>query len=418
MRTFTLKNALVGFGLLASTGIVAAQVFELEQVQIQEGVTEVTLNWTFEYEFDGQGTPLSGVGFDITYDGTLVTDVDLTDCLDDVPAQLTNCADIPAPNTFRLNWGNLDASIPIEDSSGSMTFTIAAGAEEGDSAVIEVVQVAAATSPIDATSDIIEGSVTVIGSDANLVITSPSLPFDFGSIDLDDAPICQDFVLQNVGDNDSLTVGQASAPAPFGIGADGCDGETLAPGANCTVGVCFNPTAVGSFSEDVTFPSDANDLSTTVSGQATAESDIVINPPFGPVNLGFGESGDILTANGTVVNNGSLAADVSCEFTSNDSDVFSIDPDISGGVSIPPTGEPVGFELSCALPEDAEEGTQFFGTLECSIDGDFAGQHDLECGVRAFDPLPVPTMQAWALGLFALLMLLVGGISIRFFRAA
>jgi hypothetical protein len=263
------------------------------------------------------------------------------------------------------------------------------------------------------TNDTVDLSGTGVPSDANLTIDPTS--FDFGELDIDADAICQAFTLENTGTDNSLTIGTASVASPFSV-SDNCDGVTLDGGDTCVVTACFDPETEDTFSETLTVTSDANSASATLEGEGTAEADIVINPPFGPVNLGFGAPGDTLSAGGTVSNNGSADAEVACEFTSNDDDVFSIDPDLSGGITIVAGGS-ADFTLSCDLPADAEEGDNFNAVLACSIDGEPAGTHELSCGVSTFEPLPVPTMQAWALALFALMMLLAGAIGIRFFRA-
>lgn len=260
----------------------------------------------------------------------------------------------------------------------------------------------------------VPGEVEVLETpptDANLVIAPAS--HDFGTQDINDPAQTFDFTLSNDGVDDSLEIGTASVGgAPYSVSGN-CDGETLAPGGTCVVTVTFDPAAAGSFADTLTVTSDVNTVTADLDGAATATANIVINPPFGPVNLGFGAPGDTLTANGTINNTGSESADVSCSLSGDA--VFSTDPSPLAATVAP--GATVGFSLSCALPADAEEGASFSGTLSCDIDGDFAGEHELSCGVSTFEPLPVPTMQAWALALFALMMLLAGAIGIRFFRA-
>ena len=106
--------------------------------------------------------------------------------------------------------------------------------------------------------------------------------------------------------------------------------------------------------------------------------------------------------------------------TLNDSTgVFSTSPSPISGVNVPAGGS-VGFTLACDLPDEASQGDTFSATLDCLSpdDQDFEGTHTLSCGVQEFQVIPVPTMQPWALVLFSMLMLIAGGIGIRFFRAS
>ena len=256
-----------------------------------------------------------------------------------------------------------------------------------------------------------DGSVEVMDTDANLTIAPAS--HTFPSQDINDPDQTTTFTLGNDGANDSLTIGTASVGgAPYSVTGN-CDGETLAPGASCVVTVTFAPTAAGTFNDSVSVTSDANDVSATLEGTATATANLVVTPGFGPVNLGFGAPGDTITANGSVENTGSASAALSCSLAG-DAEISTVPSPLVATIG---AGETVPFSLACALPDLAEEGALFTATLTCNVDGDFAGIHDISCGVSTFEPLPVPTMQAWALALFAMMMLLAGFIGIRFFRA-
>jgi len=261
-----------------------------------------------------------------------------------------------------------------------------------------------------------EGTV----SDANLTIAPTSA--DFGTLDINDPAVTRDFTLQNAGSNDSLDITSTSVQPvmlrgmlvlPFDIVADTCEGQTLAPQADCLITVEFDPSEAGTFDSTLAVSSSANNVNADLTGVGTATADIVVDPPFGPVSLGFGEAGETVTRNGTVTNNGSASADVSCTLDDT-TGVFSTTP--SPLAATVDAGSTVDFSLSCALPDTGEEGDTYSATLTCSVDNDVVGTHDLSCGVTEFEPLPVPTMSNWSIALFALLMLLVGGISIRFFR--
>ncbi len=264
----------------------------------------------------------------------------------------------------------------------------------------------------ETTNDNVELLGEGIPTDAELVINPDS--FDFGELDIDADPACEDFTLlnDNEGGNNSLDIGTVSIASPFSV-SDNCDGEELTPGASCVVEVCFDPEDEGTFTETLTATSDVNEAGSDVSGEGTAEAIVSVDPDFGPVDLGVGEPGEVITADGLVTNSGSADADLSCT-ASGDTDVISTDPDPLAATI--PANDEVPFSISCALPEDGDEGDSFSVTLSCDVDEEFVGEHEITCEISTFEPLPVPTMQTWALALFALLMLLAGGIGVRYFR--
>lgn len=269
------------------------------------------------------------------------------------------------------------------------------------------------------TNDTVALSGEGVPSDANLSINPTA--HDFGPLDLNDPAGSQAFTVTNTGTNNTVTgIAVPDLAGPFSITANTC-GATLTPQATCQITVAFDPTEEGNFTATLAVNSDANNVSATLSGEGTAEADISVNPPFGPVNLGSASAGETITVNSfagqptAVTNSGSAAATVSCALEDESTaGVFSTAPSLA---SVPvAAGATVEFSLSCALPADADDGDVFTATLACSVDGEAAGTHELECSVDEFEPIPVPTMSAWSITLFALLMLLVGGISIRMFR--
>jgi len=65
------------------------------------------------------------------------------------------------------------------------------------------------------------------------------------------------------------TVGSGNPlAAPFSVAADGCSGQTLAPGASCTLEVRFAPTSEGSYSDSFAIPSNAATVTVSVAGEA------------------------------------------------------------------------------------------------------------------------------------------------------
>lgn len=417
------KNILGASAVMLAVGLAPnafGQSFTAADVNVQEGVAQAAVPWSF----DSAGVVTSFV-VDIAFDDDLVLPLS-ADPEGVYPRTLTGCIVETggALNTACLQTSDTNVRItffgaaPLTASSGVMTFVIDAGAEEGEST--DLTAVLDDVSPGGTSVTMNSGSISIIGSDAVLTLNPDEFSFD--SQDINDPAQTQPFVIGNSGVNDSLEVTSVvianeisiqGGPTAFSVSPT-CDNVTIVPGGSCTVMVTFDPSAAGTYTADLVVNSDVGSETAEIDGVATATADIVVTPGFGPVSLGVGEAGATLSANGTVVNNGSLAAEVACTLTGN-TDVFSTDPSPLSATVAP--GATVPFSLACALPAEAEEGDSFSATLSCNIDGDFAGQHDLTCGVSTFEPLPVPTMQNWALILFALMMLIAGGIGIRFFRA-
>jgi len=114
----------------------------------------------------------------------------------------------------------------------------------------------------------------------------------------------------------------------------------------------------------------------------------------------------------SISNDGEQDGSFDCTLTDPDG-VFDASP-LTGDV---PAGGEASVSLSCTLPAEAEDGDSFGATFACTGSEGFSSEHDLSCSVSEFEPLPVPTMQNWSLILFALMMLIAGGIGVRFFRA-
>ncbi len=126
----------------------------------------------------------------------------------------------------------------------------------------------------------------------------------------------QTVTVTNVGNGD-LILGQIGVAngllAPYSITTDTCSSQTLAPAANCTIGLRFEPTAAGATSDSFDIPSnDATDPTVTVSvtgtGTSAAIPNIVVTDntlpaddrivPFGNVTLGTTRDRVITVTNG------------------------------------------------------------------------------------------------------------------------
>ncbi len=286
----------------------------------------------------------------------------------------------------------------------------------------------------EVTNDEVELTGEGVPSDANLVIQEDPGSFDFPDRDINEGAFCQTITLENTGTVNALTVGAASVDEPFSV-SDSCNGVELGGGQSCVLEVCFDPENEDDFSRTLEVTSDANTANATLTGTGTAVADLQVTPEFGPVNLGTGLQGETLTRQGSIENVGSADATVQCDLVEGGtveenldreadeilrpSGVFSTTLPLNELTVIEAGADPISFQVSCALPEDAEDGDTFSAEIQCNVDDEGVSEdttHFLSCGVSEFEPLPVPTMSNWSIALFAMLMLLVGGISIRFFR--
>jgi len=347
------------------------------------------------------------------------SNVDFSQCMSAFPpAFIQTCGFRPAPNddVIRIQWSS-DAAGNSWPASAEATllFEIDGGATVGD-----IVDLTWIDTNVNGTADTTDGSIEILDvppEELSELSVSPD-PLAFGTVDLGNMPVTDTVTAENTGgSNSSLTISGVvySGDAEFSVVNDACTGSTLNFGETCDVTVEFNAGANGNFTGQLDFSSDANtnpNPTVSITGAADSVPNLTVNPPFGPVNLGTGLQGSTVSANGSISNSGSAPGDFDC--TLNDPNgVYSTDPSpLTGTV---PAGESVDFSLSCTLPPDAEDGDVFEATLSCT--GDIQGTHDLSCGVSEFEPLPVPTMQKWGLIVLTLMMLMIGGLSIRFFRA-
>ena len=209
------------------------------------------------------------------------------------------------------------------------------------------------------------------------------------------------------------TVELAGDTDEFTIVSEDCDGASLAPGDTCTVTVEFEPTDDGSFSVTLTVSGedgngDTRSDTADAAGTGVSEARFSSNPAPGNVDLGFAGAAGELDLDVTVTNSGNDELQLRCTIEENQGDVFTIDP-LSLDVA---AGESDSFNVACDLPDLAT----YSATLSCGTNdpANTTVEYTFTCAGR--EPLPVPTMSNWSIALFAMLMLLVGGISLRFFR--
>jgi hypothetical protein len=281
------------------------------------------------------------------------------------------------------------------------------------------------TDTLNVTSD--AGSVTndavalegngVAGPGATLDLTPAS--FDFGDELTGSGASTTTFTVTNNGDSGSnLSIDTiAISGGDFTVSGGSCSAGTteLGAGASCTIEVEFAPAADGAQSETLSVDGTDTVNSTSLSDSASLDGEGVTQPILsstpapGAVNIGTAVIGGSVSRTVTLANDGNAPLDVTCGSPTGDPEI-TITPDpanftgIAGGASD-------SFEVQCDTPEQAT----YTATLACTSNDPDNPEftYEFSCTGR---PLVVPTMQPWGLAALALLMLIVGGFSIRFFR--
>src|SRR5690625_2580354 len=376
-----------------------------------------TVDVTFEYTGDGSQFALQA-DVEIS-DPDAFSNIDVSNICSGSTAGATSCVLNSDGDRILISAAN-GSSTPLESFSGTAEFTIDTGATEGDVVTLSFVPAADGTFTPETSTD---GSITIeaAAADGSELAVIPS-DHDFGTIDEGDSDSTT-FTAENVGDADlDITGVSIDGDSQFSIANDGCNGQTLTPGDICEVDVDFNGDAAGTYSAEITFESDADvndEVVVEVTGEVVedngAEEGFTVDFDGG---LGVGDAGETLDSTGTVVYEGDTSGSLSCELSG---DVFSSNPDPLDFTFAESGSEE--FTISCTLPEDAEDGQGYSGLLSCTDDtGEEVYTQDLGCSVTADEPepspaVPVPTMQSWGIALFSLIMLAIGGLSIRAFRS-
>ncbi|NEZ03168.1 choice-of-anchor D domain-containing protein [Wenzhouxiangella sp. XN201] len=245
-------------------------------------------------------------------------------------------------------------------------------------------------------------------------------PYDFGELLTNDETATQTFTVTNNGDAGSeVTFDPASLAGDtgeFSIVADNCNGQTVADGDSCTVDVEFAPANDGPWSVDLTVGGtdgngDARQDTATITGDGVSEARFSSEPPPGGVNMGVSAPGGSLDQAVTVFNEGNQNLTVNnCTETDPDN-LFTFTP-AAGSINfdIAPDASN-SFQVSCSVPEP---GT-FSASLSCDTNdpNNATVTYNFTCNGRI---LEIPTMQPWGLVLLTMLMLMIGGLSIRYFR--
>lgn len=348
-------------------------------------------------------------------DVSVFSSIDASNLCSGASADFVSCT-LNDTNRLVVTATNFDASVPLADFTGSVEFQIDPTVTPPQT--IDLVWNAAADSGLTFTpTSSVDGEIQITSGPQSELALTPD-PLDFGTVDLGNMPVIDSFTLENVGAADaniSAVALDGTTDAEYTIAADNCSG-TLAAGATCTVDIQFDAGANGTFTGQLNVTSDANvnpEPSAGITGTADSVASLSINPAFGPVDLGTGVIGTTVSANGSVSNSGSADGDFGCTLAGDPE--ISTSPDLTGPITVPAGGS-TDFSIACAIPDTAAEGDTFSATLTCDGANNFGGTHDISCTATEFVPFPIPTMSKWGLTILALLMVMVGGLTVRFFR--
>jgi len=425
-------SALVFAGsALMLAGSVSANTLSIDEVSGPIGGS-VSVDWSFE----PSDPPIAaGVEWCLTFDDSSVDIIDDSECVAGAPdgfdGPFTNCDSTPGcPGaTLTINASDFDSFLPSMPTAGTLVFSIDSGVNAGDSfeLVGECIELNAPISESPDSADcpdlaVNNGSIEAVEVTEESVLNVQPDNIDFGGVQTGETSGPETVTVSNDGDDGvDLEITGIDISGDFNVDGGTCSvGTELADGETCTIDVTFSPSADGPASGALTVDSDADVVTNdtvALSGEGTEApppepADLSVNPPSGDVSLGTGNPGDVLDdATATISNAGEEDGDFDCTLD-DQSGVFGASP-LSG--TVPGEGQ-ASIELSCSLPTDAEDGDSFAAVFSCTGDEGFESEHNLSCSVSEFDPVPVPTMQKWSLILFALMMLIAGGIGVRFFR--
>ena len=110
--------------------------------------------------------------------------------------------------------------------------------------------------------------------------------FDFGNVAVGDTSPAQEVVVKNVSGSDQMINIAGGAAGLFG-GSQNCQGNTLAPGASCSIFYSFTPTAVGDATASTNFSLNGYDYAASFNGSGISPFLITANGfDFGEVDLG------------------------------------------------------------------------------------------------------------------------------------
>lgn len=347
------------------------------------------------------GTSSSAQAFTISNDGTDGIDMEVSDVSLATGTHFSISPNTCATPTFTLSDGDsctydaVFSPAAIGNFTDTVTVTSNAGQVTNDQVELSGEGTAGPAGDITLSADHMFGELLTDEETAQHTFTATNDTIDGSAVDID-------------------TVSLSGDTMHFTIVNDGCDGTSLASGESCPVTVEFAPTADGNdFTLTLTVSGqdgngDTRSDTATATGSGVSEARFATDP--GPsINLGTTEPGGSLNRNVVISNEGNAELTVSCgALEGDDPGQFSVSAtptSVAAGASADP------FTVSCDVPDVGS----ISATLSCTTNDPDNNPvvYEFSCSAR---PLVIPTMQPWGLVLLTMLMLMVGGLSIRYFR--
>ena len=388
--------------LVLSVGSTAmAGVITVSNEQVTDGGTiGVALSFA-----NNAGGDIGSIEFCVNYDDAQIDSVDTANCLENLPTPWaggfgTACSAPPTgncPNGIRVALVDLacgGGALPDQDPIGTVEFTTAAGLAVGtvidlDIELIDVIRHdPCGQQQPDLVATLSDGSIEITAGPAPDLgfVPADGTPINFGNV-IDGNSSTETVQVCNSEDGDAGSIIDGISAvitdgAPeFSVDASDCAAAELSPNQCCNIVVTFAPNDVDSFDGELEITTSAGNGTFDLAGVGTEgpQPNFVVDPPFGPVDLETGVPGQVLSAGGTVTNEGDAPGEFSCELTDDAGGVFSTTPASPFSVGNVAANGSVGFTLSCTIPDDATDQEVFTGELSCTGDGGFSGTHDLSC---------------------------------------
>jgi hypothetical protein len=262
-----------------------------------------------------------------------------------------------------VSLGAKNTTVTLTDKGGAIALPTSAALQfnDGDNGTLTVVAAARDNQGVtlgmgSGTGELTSGHTTTItislrgsvvasdggadGMPAVVVITPDNSMHDFGTVITGTSSAPFTFTFTNAG---TVASGALSAMLSgtgandFQLANDGCTTQVLAPGANCTVKVQFQPKTTGSESASLTVGDGTNMAAVTVSGMAIAPGALALMPAmqdFGAV-VDNSSSGAITF---TVQNSGGqTSGTLVTALTGTDKDQFTVKNDTCAGTMLAPS---------------------------------------------------------------------------------
>ncbi len=138
------------------------------------------------------------------------------------------------------------------------------------------------------------GNGTILQSDP--VIAAPNASVNPASVSFGDinqnSSSDRQVTVGNTGNANLVISGVSSPSSPFSKQSDGCSGQSVPPGGNCTITYRFSPTSAGTFSGSSAITSNDAQKTVNLTGKGIALAPETVSAPSTPTGTGSGKVGN------------------------------------------------------------------------------------------------------------------------------